>query len=57
MKEYIVYYGKENARYNIGVYAKNEQEAKEIIEKQKITKRMDIHMYWLKSLILPISWK
>lgn len=34
MKEYIVYYGKGNARYNIGVYAKNEQEAKEIIEKQ-----------------------
>lgn len=34
MKEYIVYYGKRDARYNIGVYAKNKQEAKEIIEKQ-----------------------
>ena len=34
MKEYIVYYGKGNTRHNIGVYAKNEQEAREIIEKQ-----------------------
>lgn len=34
MKEYIVYYGKGDARYNIGVYAKNEQEAKEDIIKE-----------------------
>lgn len=34
MKEYIVYYGKWNARYNIGVLANNEKEAKEIVEKQ-----------------------
>lgn len=57
MKEYIIYYGLGNICYYIGVLANDEKEAKEIIEKQKFTKIMDIHMYWLKSLILPISRK